>query len=352
MKVLHIAESFGGGVVTAMAEYVHSTPEIEHHLLYGHRKQTAADSWDPYTSVRTLGSGREAIRAIRRAVDELQPDVVHAQSSFAGAFTRIALRNRRVRIVYTPHCFAFERRDISPVARAAYFALERVLALNTEVLAGCSPFEARMGAQWRGAEHAIYVPNVARVDAVEAADRGAGGRPLVVGLGRLDIQKDPEWFAGVAALLRGDVDLLWVGGGTPEAEQRMRDNGIEVSGWVDRGEALKMLASASCFVSSALWEGFPMVLLEASELGVPVVMRELSALEDAPESVRVRTQAEAADLTRRVVADPADRDANLAAWRHYLRENTPAIQRERLLQAYGCGAPTETTTAPFGAVGA
>lgn len=335
MKVLHIAESFGGGVATAMAEYVRSTPELEHHLLYGDRTQTAEDSWLPYASSRSLGTGAKAIRTIRRAVAELQPDVVHAQSSFAGAYARLALNNRRVRIVYTPHCFAFERRDISPAARRAYYLLERALARNTEVLAGCSPLEAALGRQWLGAGHAVYVPNVARVEGVEVPARVPGQRPRIAGLGRLDAQKDPDWFAGMAAELSPNADLVWVGGGTPEAEERMRSHGVQVTGWVSRGQALAELARADCFISSAVWEGFPMALLEAQELGVPVVLRELSALVDAPGSVVAKSQTEAARLALEILGDPAARERNLAAWREYLSGNTPEVQRVRLLEAYG-----------------
>ncbi len=335
MKVLHVAESFGGGVATAMAEYVRSTPELEHHLLYGDRSQTAEDSWRPYASSNPLGTKLNAVRTIRRAVEELQPDVVHAQSSFAGAYTRLAVRNGAVRIVYTPHCFAFERRDISAAARSGYLALERVLALNTEILAGCSPLEAEFGRKWRGADHAVYVPNVARVGHVEAAPKVAGARPRIVGLGRLDAQKDPGWFAEVADLLAGKVDLLWIGGGTPEAEQVMRSHGVEVTGWVSRDTALTALASADCFISSAVWEGFPMALLEARALGVPVVLRELRALLDTPAEVTVTDQTAAARLALEVASDEGARQRNKALWQEYLAGNTPEVQRTRLLQAYG-----------------
>lgn len=331
-RVLHVAESFGGGVATAMSEYLRSTSELEHHLLYGRRAQLTPDLLEPYASATELTSARAAIGAVRRAVAKVRPDVVHAHSSFAGAYVRLAMRRGRPRVVYTPHCFAFERRDIGVPVRMGYRAAERLLALNTDVIAGCSRYERDLGASWIGAERAVYLPNIARCDDVPDAP---GARRRVVGLGRLDPQKDPMWFADAAGRITSDAELLWIGGGDESVAAQLRERGVEVTGWVPRGEALALLAGARVYLQSSAWEGFPMAILESSALGVPAVIRQLQAVPESPRELTAADPAAAAEIVNRLLDEPAAHDDAVRQWHEALAENNPQTQRERLLTAYG-----------------
>ncbi|WP_232547781.1 glycosyltransferase [Propioniciclava soli] len=336
MKILHVAESFGGGVVTALGEYVRSSPEHEHWLLRGRRNEVDAAVLSLFEGTVTLREGaRFAVPQIRRVVAELAPDVLHAHSSFAGAYVRAAVSARRVPIVYTPHCFGFERKDVSALHRVAYHVIERALALNTTVIAGCSPYEAEIGRAWLTDRRAFYVPNIARVD--EVRDQPASpdpALPQVVGVGRLCPQKDPAWFLDVVQHLSAEVAPVWVGGGDADQEAALVAAGVRVTGWTDRATALGVVRESACFVLSSQWEGFPMAVLEASGLGVPVVARELACLPDTPAEVTAHSPEEAAEQVSAILGDPSVADDNVRVWTRYLRENTPSVQRERLLACY------------------
>ena len=93
--VLHVVESWGAGVRAAVLQFVAATPEVEHHLLRGvSRAEFSDDGETIFASVGVLPGGSfGAHRAIRRAVRVLQPDVVHAHSSYAGLFVRTAVRS-------------------------------------------------------------------------------------------------------------------------------------------------------------------------------------------------------------------------------------------------------------------
>ena len=78
-----------------------------------------------------------------------------------------------------------------------------------------------------------------------------------------------------------------------------------------------------------------MAILESEALGVPTLLRQIEALPDSPAEVTVHDEAEAVRRAKEIVADPAKGRHNLDAWRAYLVENTPEVQRERLLLAYG-----------------
>src|SRR6185295_18437782 len=84
-------------------------------------------------------------RSLRAAVADVRPDVVHLHSSMAGALGRLQppLPGRPA-VVYSPHCFAFERRDILRERRWAYRLAEFVLARRTDAFICVSPHEAQL----------------------------------------------------------------------------------------------------------------------------------------------------------------------------------------------------------------
>jgi len=331
-------------VVSAIQEYIRSTPDLEHHILRRHRTgtwQAVADEDRSFASIHEMpDSTRAAIASVRTAYETVRPHVVHAHSSFAGAFTRLALP-RSSGTVYTPHAFAFTRQDIAPWKRAVFKAVERALAVNTRVIAGCSPYETQLGKRWLGEDRGVYVPNISGVD----VDRQAtAGRPTVVGMGRLVPQKDPDWFAQAVQGLDG-VDITWIGSGEAEREERLRGRRIDVTGWLSREEANRRLAQASVYLHSAAWEGFPMTILEAVQIGVPVVMRDIPVMQDVPDSVKASSPQEATRMVADIVADPEQAEANLFVWRRYLADNNRQVQSERLRSAYSRATGHDFTAA-------
>ncbi len=279
MKILHVAHNLGGGLETAIVDYVAAAPRHHHDLFYSTNPNCEIQRSEVFgTEIRTERSYRAFVAGLRKAVRELEPDVVHAQSSIAGALCRVAVpRASGVRIVYTPHCFAFERRDISAARRAAFWSIEAMLAARTSTLAACSPRELtlarRLGLQ------AQYVPNVARI--TQSRRPALTGVPLrVVACGRVQPQKDPGLLAEIARTAGGDIDFEWIGGGDAVQVAELEAAGVTVTGWVSREIALDRLARADVYVHTARWEGAPMTILEAAAMGVPVMARDTPAMRD------------------------------------------------------------------------
>lgn len=338
--VLHVVESWGAGVRAAVLQFVAATPQFEHHLLRGVRRaEFASDDEHGFASVGALPAGALAARrAIRRGVEAVRPDVVHAHSSYAGLFVRTALRRRADRrIVYSPHCFAFERRDLSPLVRLGIRAAERLLACNTDTVAACSPGEARVASRMR-AGRVVYVPNVARVPALAMLEHRDLNR--VVAVGRIGPQKDPDFFRAAVLHLRRhgrpELDARWIGDGDDRvARMRLERAGIPASGWLSSFDAHKALGQAGVYLHTARWEGFPVSILEAIELGIPVIAREVPTMAGAIATPGIRTPEEIAEAADELMlgGDTA-RHANLAAWQRRLAANTPEHQARALEAAY------------------
>lgn len=333
-------ESFGGGVATAVEQYAAATPELQHYLLRRVRTDSHADgAWSSHFAevLELPRSFLKARQAIKNAVREFRPDVVHAHSSFAGAFVRTTLRSSKRRpTVYTPHGFAFERADVSEAARLLFRLLEAVLASNTEVVAACSTREARL-ARFSRRSSVVYVPNVVNLG-VEVHQRGAPGSPFcVTGFGRLTPAREPEFFVEVAKRVLAvspEIRFVWIGGGERRYLDLFGDNAIEVTGWLPRDNALALFRLSDLHLHSAAWDGFPMVLLESNALRIPSLVRKIPAFEAVPDSLKFVSPASMADAVIRMYKNSASAHEALNLWDEVLSDNLPSVQRARLLSAY------------------
>lgn len=344
MKILHVVESFGAGTQTALASYVASVPEFEHHLVRGFRAGEEVDEAEGYAtdfeSVHSLGTGLAAVRSIRRAISDVEPDLLHLHSSLGGFYGRIA-NLRGPKTVYTPHCFAFERQDLRPSVRLAVQATEKLLARRTITFAACSQREAMLARRLNTKATVVFVPNVASVPPQPKAPESTP-QPYVVAVGRLSPQKRPELFARLARATNEahpDTSFIWVGDGKYGRDDLERE-GVSVSGWIPHDEVAGYIANASAVVHTGAWEGFPMVVLEAIALRTPVIAFESPALNDGPAHAIVHGPNDAARRIGEILASKSASAENLASWDLYLQPNNRATQRDALLRAYGVGTET------------
>lgn len=104
-----------------------------------------------------------------------------------------------------------------------------------------------------------------------------GQPPVIIGVGRLTKQKDFKTLIKAFYLLRQkrDARLIILGEGEDRIElESLIDsleirNDVHLPGFVDNPHAY--MAKAKAFVLSSLWEGLGNVLVEAIEMGIPVV---------------------------------------------------------------------------------
>jgi glycosyltransferase involved in cell wall biosynthesis len=342
LTILHVVESLGSGVATALESHLRSTPGHVH-IVLGWRRQGAqtGDELDRFAAdVLSLPPGRLAqLRAVRRWVERLRPDIIHAHSSYAGLYVRLLPKRLAAAVVYTPHGFSFERRDVPAPVRGAFWLAEAVLALRGACVAAVGPREAELARRLPGRRPVVYVPNVIRpLRPIPPPARGETGVPRLrlATLGRITPQKDPEFFRRLVLLgrrLELPLEWIWIGGGEPVAERTLRDAGVLVTGWSSRSAALGRLAMADVYVHTAAWEGAPVSILEAAALGLPIVARRnpalaalgLPSLFDTPEALID---------TIRSLLDERRRTELSAASERLLCQHRPEAQREALEHAY------------------
>jgi glycosyltransferase involved in cell wall biosynthesis len=338
--VLHVVESLGGGVLSAMRDYLRSTPTLRHVVLA--RSRAGDDTGESFEGLaaRVFPAPESldlAIRAVNQVHRRIQPDIVHAHSSYAGAWVRLSRVPRR-RVVYTPHCFAFERRDLGRPLRAMLHGVEAALSHRTAHVAGVAPREVALARRLRRGQRATYVPNIARIeeDARQRPPRHSR-TPVLVGAGRLCPQKDPDYFHRVARRIleqRPDTRLRWIGGGDERHERALRAAGVDVTGWIDRPLAMRALADADVYIHTAAWEGAPISILEAAAIGVPIAARRIPALESLGLPALQDDPSDLADLALSMTTDPV-RQVALDAAAAVSERHRPEHQHDALMDVYG-----------------
>lgn len=345
--VLHITEAFGAGIQTAIDSYVQSTQDsaIKHLLLARRRPQD-----DIGLKVNAQFHHVEMVEGnllhfylkAKQIIKIHNPDVIHLHSSFAGFLGRFLPKQHR-QIIYTPHCYGFERCDISPLKRKIYHTLERFRLSSIDVVAGCSLRECAL-AKNLGAKQSLYLPNYANIqDALKI-----GKMPLikqqfnVVIVGRISAQKDPEFLIQTMAHLSQypestQLKLHWIGGGDKNWTDTLEKCGVSVSGIVQHKEVIKALKNADLYLHTAAWEGMPLTLLEAAKLNVPMILRNIGATEDLPCPFLVRDPFEMAKEIIAFIKNPTD-PRHQSALTLINQEFSLEKQKIALLRLYGFDA--------------
>lgn len=356
LRILHVSEAFGGGIVGVVAPLAERLTESGHSVAvaYGVRPETPDDVRNELSEGvevfalpwrrRTLPEQWRAARALRRLAAEWRPDVVHLHSSFAGVVGSTALAGRYV-LVYSPHGYSFTRTSDAAPRRLAYLAAERYVARRVDAVAAVSESEAvhaRKGARARSVE---VVPN-----GIPQLDPGAlpevPPRPVrrVVGMGRADHQRQPDSAGRILASVRDVAEVEWIGGGTPSDEgiRTLESHGVSVSGWLEQSEARRRLGAATAYLHWSAWDGRSLAVLEAMACDVVVVASDIAANREvlSPEQVCASEQ-EAAELLRAVLTDDEVRERLLAgqrARRDSFSATQMTAQWEAVYQRVACDA--------------
>ena len=234
-------------------------------------------------SVR-FGGDLRAFVAIRRAIRDYRPDIVHTHTAKAGVLGRLAAATCRVPVrVHTFHghvLHGYFKRWVTRLVRI----VEGLLARRTTALVavGERVRDELLGAGiGRSDQYVVIPPGVAleaRPDRVSA--RGSLGlpvdQPVVLFVGRLTAVKRPDRLIEAMDLVlqrRPDVILAIAGEGDLFEETRVLAEPLGPSvrflSW--RRDITCLYAAADCMVLTSDNEGMPVTLIEAAVAGGPSV---------------------------------------------------------------------------------
>ncbi|MGL5885358.1 MAG: glycosyltransferase [Bombilactobacillus sp.] len=271
-KIVYIVEAFGGGVLAYLSELAEGLMnDYDISILYGQRPQTPKDltayfgaqvhlyeikyftrELNPYKDLRAYLEIKKYLRIIK-------PNIIHLNSSKAGALGRLMRYQKGQKVFYTPHGYSFLMHSRYSIKSLFYLCLEKILGFYDAktIAVGKGEYEQSL----RVTKNSTYINNgvntklIDELSAVNDVDSNC-----LVTVGRIDVQKNPQIFNRLAFAFP-QRQFVWIGDGPLKSE--LTAPNIKVLGWLPHKRVLAILLHTHLFLLLSQWEGLPISLLEA-----------------------------------------------------------------------------------------
>lgn len=286
MKIVHVMECFAGGTFNFLVDLTSELSKEEHIVIYGTNREnipknfrnlfnknvkfiewkTAQREMKPLKDIKALWE----LYTILKKIDGI--DIIHLHSSKAGFLGRIAsfLLGKSSKTIYTPHAISFLRLDVSTKKRMIFIWMEKFASFFGGKIVACSQSE-KEAIEEQGIKNVIFINNGIRPLQIEKKVN-TSGKITIISVGRLSTQKNPKLFNDIALefIDNPNIQFIWCGDG--ELKSELTSSNIICTGWIERKELKNYLANADIYLSTSLWEGLPLSVLEAMSIGLPVVL--------------------------------------------------------------------------------
>jgi glycosyltransferase involved in cell wall biosynthesis len=287
--------------------------------------------------------------AFRKAADffrELSPDIVHTHNTQPFIDGGLGAILARVPVlIHTDHA-----RDFPDKRR--YMLAERVLSRFAEKVVGVSDHTGRNLVEFERIDPSRIITihngieDPARRDVDAAAKRSELGIPpdaMLIGVGvRFTEQKGLEYLLRALPTVRErvpHVHLALAGYGPLEVELKEQAERLGLSDGIHflgaREDMAEVLAALDVYALPSIWEGFPMVVLEAMAAGLPIVATRVGGVAEAVEHERTGLLVAPRDPERlaaaliRVLCDETLRHEYGSAARRFFEERFTAEAMSR-----------------------
>lgn len=289
LRVVHVVEASKGGVHTYVRNLIqHQCARgFEVHALACERL-SAGNLADSGACVHSYASSRNplrlsaVIRQVAAGLARIAPDIIHAHSTFAGVYARLASRaTPGAAMVYQPHGWSFAQ-QVPWMKKAAYQTVERLLACRTDAIVSISLHDLVAGRDGGvAARRNVLIRNAVP----PACPTGTtpfprpGQNHINVGFaGRFDRQKGVDILIEIGRRVEtcqfhvaGDFSI------SRKSDIRWPANFHHV-GWLAPEQIDGFYAAMDVMIVPSRWEGFGLVVAEAMRNGCPVIVNYAGAL--------------------------------------------------------------------------
>lgn len=298
MKIVHVMECFAGGTFNFLVDLTSELSNEEHIVIYGtNRENTPKNFKDLFNKNVKFIKWKTAQREMKplkdiKALWELYTilkkidgvDIIHLHSSKAGFLGRIVsfLLGKSKKTIYTPHAISFLRLDISPKKRKIFIWMEKFASFLGGKIVACSQSE-KEAIEEQGIKNVTFINNGIKPLQIEKKVN-TSNKIIIISVGRLSIQKNPKLFNDIALefIDNPNIQFIWCGDG--ELKSELTSSNIKCTGWIERKTLENYLANADIYLSTSLWEGLPLSVLEAMSIGLPVILSDCVGNRDLVEN--------------------------------------------------------------------
>lgn len=286
MKIVHVMECFAGGTFNFLVDLTSELSNEEHIVIYGTNREntpknfkdlfnknvkfiewkTAQREMKPLKDIKALWE----LYSILKKIDNI--DVIHLHSSKAGFLGRIVsfLLGKSKKTIYTPHAISFLRLDVSSKKRKIFIWMEKFASFFGGKIVACSQSE-KEAIEEQGIKNVTFINNGIKKLQIEKKVN-TSDKTTIISVGRLSIQKNPKLFNDIALefIDNPNIQFIWCGDG--ELKSELTSPNIKYTGWIEQKKLESYLANADIYLSTSLWEGLPLSVLEAMSIGLPVIL--------------------------------------------------------------------------------
>ena len=307
-KIIFMAQSYRGGVTEYLYMLLSKLNRDKYYsiLLFSEEYKEQEERFKkisnkiyyiPMSRNINIKKDLKAIKETRKIFKKEKPNIVYAQSSKAGAISRIALfLNSKVKKIYNSHGWYFNA-DIGNKKKKIFLIIEKILAITTNMIINISQNEYETALKNKIApqkkmciiENGIDFTKFKNNDKYREETRkeyNIKNNEILIGVvGRLSEQKDP--ITSIKAFKKihdkyKKTKIMFVGDGELKEKviEYTRQNNIEndiiITDWVSNVE--KYIPAFDIAILPSKWEGFGLVLIEYMACDKPIIASNVGGI--------------------------------------------------------------------------
>ncbi|SNV05603.1 Capsular glucan synthase [Megamonas hypermegale] len=291
MKILHVGEYVNGGVATylrTLLSGLQKYDDVENYLLISEYK--SQQGWEDITKKvfyykykRSISNIFSAIKQIHAVIKDVNPDIIHAHSTWAGLFVRLPylFKKRKAKIIYQSHGWAFLM-DTSNYKKNIYALVEKILSIPTDRIINISNYEQNQAVKCGLNKNKMVMIYNGVEDKVNKSNLKLNWDENKINLlfvGRLDRQKGLDLFLDVYDKMKLENLHLYVIG-TSVLDDNLPNSTKYVTylGWVNNKDIDAYYQACDAVIMPSRWEGFGLVAIEAMKNSKAVIVSNRGAL--------------------------------------------------------------------------
>lgn len=290
MRILHVGESVMGGAGTYINELaslqtaVYGVENVGVLVPFEHKEQISDPSIKHIFTFSRANRKQGLLHLAKtsfKTIKTFRPDVVHAQSTFAGLIVRPICFLLNVPVVYCPHGWATDM-EYGVWVKRGIAVIERILSSFCARIIAISEHDRKQGMLLGISEKKIVTVynGIRKTPPAHTPASWEDTRLKILFVGRLDRQKGVDILLDAVEGLEKKVCLRIIGGAVRSNYQYdfRSFSHVEALGWCSPPEITAQIAASDVVVMPSRWEGFGLVAVEAMRLAKPVIASNVGGL--------------------------------------------------------------------------
>ncbi|MDR7923973.1 glycosyltransferase family 4 protein [Latilactobacillus sakei subsp. sakei] len=222
----------------------------------------------------------KAIKKIKNVYLDFQPDIIHLNSSKAGAVGRLATKMLKIKpiVIYTAHGWAFTD-GVSKKKAVVYKSIEKKLAKLTDKIFCVSQNDYDLADKaniFISETHGQVIYNGSDFKAFKNNEtKRKNDTPKILMVARFDKQKNQKLLIEALNLVKQKYELYFIGDGPTReyCEQLVTSFGLSdrITFYGFQKDVESFLKESDLFCLITNYEGLPISIIEAMATGLPVI---------------------------------------------------------------------------------